>query len=59
LFSFVESAPRDFLTEEMRERKNAKPTNETAEKNLRDFGTKALRRDGVQTSTPGGGMALS
>jgi hypothetical protein len=26
---------------------------------LRDFGTKALRRDGVQKSTPGGGMALS
>jgi hypothetical protein len=39
--------------------KNAKPTNETAKKTQRDFGTKALRRDGVQKSTPGGGMALS
>jgi hypothetical protein len=26
---------------------------------LRDFGTKALRRDGVQKSTPGGGTALT
>ncbi|MGI4847318.1 MAG: hypothetical protein ACRYGK_04165 [Janthinobacterium lividum] len=40
-------------------RKNATPTNETAKKTQREFGTKALRRDGVQTSTPGGGMALS
>jgi hypothetical protein len=39
--------------------KNATPTNETAKKTQRDFGTKALRRDGVRESTPGGGMALS
>ena len=39
--------------------KNATPTNETAKKTQRDFGTKALRRDGVRKSTPGGGMALS
>jgi hypothetical protein len=35
--------------------KNATPTNETAKKALRDFGTKALRRDGVWNSTPEGG----
>jgi hypothetical protein len=39
--------------------KNATPTNETAKKTQRDFGTKALRRVGVQKSTPGGGRALS
>jgi hypothetical protein len=38
---------------------NATLTNETAEKTLRDFGTKALRRGGVQESTPGGGTALT
>jgi hypothetical protein len=59
LFSFVKSAQHDIVEDVVRERKNATPTNETAKKTQRDFGTKALRRDGVQKSTPGGGRALS
>jgi hypothetical protein len=56
--SFVKSALHDdLIDDEARERENATPTNETAKKTQRDFGTEALRRDGVQKSTPGGGMA--
>jgi hypothetical protein len=44
----------------MRERKKMQrqPTKQLR-KIQRDFGTKALRRDGVQKSTPGGGTALT
>jgi hypothetical protein len=59
IYFFRVNQRMNFIGNEMRMRKNATPTNETAKKTQRDFGTKALRRDGVQTSTPGGGMALS
>jgi hypothetical protein len=59
-FSFVKSARHVIRKDDMRERKNATPTNETAKKTRRDSvklrensAQKPLRRGGVQKSTPG------